>query len=97
MYYDEYLKCKQETIENKIKNAETKRTGENNHNSKKIICCNTEEIFNTIKEAGKYFNIKAYSHIGDVCLGKRNYCGKLPDGTPLKWMYYEDYLKERNK
>ena len=97
MYYDEYLKCKQETIENKIKNAETKRTGENNHNSKKIICCNTEEVFNTIKEAGKYFNIKAYSHIGDVCLGKRNYCGKLPDGTPLKWMYYEDYLKEHNK
>ena len=25
--------------------------------------------------------------------GKQNYAGKLSDGTPLKWMYYEDFLK----
>lgn len=24
---------------------------------------------------------------------KYKHCGKLPDGTPLKWMYYEDFLK----
>ena len=24
---------------------------------------------------------------------KYKHCGKLPDGTPLEWMYYEDFLK----
>jgi hypothetical protein len=26
--------------------------------------------------------------------GKRQY-GKLPDGTKLEWMYYEDYIKQQ--
>jgi len=26
--------------------------------------------------------------------GHTSYAGKLPDGTPLKWMYYDDYVEK---
>lgn len=39
----------------------------------KIICIETGIIFNSIKDANKFFNLKK-SHIGDVCRGKRNEC-----------------------
>lgn len=65
-----------------------------NPNSKKVICLTTNKIFNCIREAGEFYNIKSHSHITSCCKGKRTYCGKLPNGEPLQWMYYEDYLKQ---
>ena len=52
--------------------------------SKKVKCIETGEIFNSISEAKK---IMKASHIVDVLLGRRNYSGKLPDGTKLTWAY----------
>lgn len=62
--------------------------GENHYFAKKVICTTTGKIFNTIKEAKSYYQITS-SHISDCCKGKRDYCGKLEDGTKLQWKYIE--------
>lgn len=48
--------------------------------------------FDSIREAEEYFNM-GRSNISRCCKGEREYAGKLKDGTKLKWMYYEDYIK----
>lgn len=58
-----------------------------------VICLTTNKIFETIKSAGKEYGIKSTSRICQVCKGVYDYAGKLADGTKLKWMYYEDFLK----
>ena len=55
--------------------------------AKKVTCITTGKVFNTLKQAAEYYNIN--NDISECCRGKRNSCGKLPDGTPLKWKYYE--------
>ena len=61
-------------------------------NSKKIICYNTKEIFNSITEASKIKNISP-SNLGYCVNGKYDSCYKNKDGEPLYWCYYDDYLK----
>jgi len=56
---------------------------------KKVICLNTNEIFNSVKEAVRW------CHTGlSMCLsGNCKTGGKHPiTKEPLKWMYYNDYL-----
>lgn len=50
--------------------------------SKKVINLDTGEIFNSIKEAAKKYDLKD-THISRVCKGKRNKTGGF------KWKYYE--------
>ena len=57
--------------------------------SKKVICVTTCKIFNSLKDAGNYYNV-AKSHISNCCKEKRKSAGKLKDGTPLQWKYYYD-------
>lgn len=54
--------------------------------SKKVICVTTGKVFNSIKEAASYYNIKNKSDISRVCKGERNYCGEL-NGEKLVWEY----------
>lgn len=62
----------------------------------KVICLTDMKIYNSLKEASKnedYINICG----SGISLACRNYknskiCGKLKDGTPLIWMYLDDYL-----
>lgn len=58
----------------------------------KVICITTSKVFEKIIQASKEYNVNKTS-VSACCQGKRNYAGKLPDGTPLQWMYYEDFLK----
>ena len=58
--------------------------------SKKVICITTGEIFNSLKEAGSYYNV-AQSNISSCCRGRCKSVGKLPNGEPLKWKYLENY------
>ena len=62
--------------------------GKTPSNMKKVYCITTDKVFNSITEAGKFYNINC-SNIQRCCSKNRNYCGKLEDGTPLKWEYYE--------
>lgn len=50
---------------------------------RKVKCTTTNEIFNSISEAAERYKIER-SNIISCCKGKRNYCGKLKDGTCLK-------------
>lgn len=62
---------------------------------KKVICLNTKVIFNSIKQVEEQWSIK-HSGIIACCKGKRKSAGKHPiTNKPLKWMYYEDYLKQQ--
>lgn len=63
---------------------------------KKIICITTSKMFNNLKDASEFYNI-LQCNINRCCRKERNYCGKLEDGTKLKWMYYCEYLKLNNK
>jgi Zn finger protein HypA/HybF involved in hydrogenase expression len=61
-------------------------------NSKKVICINTMEVFNSIMGGSEYYNIPA-SNITMCCSNKRKSAGKHPiTNEPLQWMHYDDYL-----
>lgn len=59
---------------------------------KSVICITTGEIYQRIIDARKDKKQKSIK-ISDACNGKAKTAGKLPDGTKLQWMYYEDFLK----
>lgn len=65
--------------------------GGNNPNAKRVICLETGEVFDCIKDAKKaYGNID----ITGCCNGKQKSAGKHPiTKQKLHWMYYNDYLK----
>lgn len=56
----------------------------------KVKCITTEEIFNTIELARKFYKLKSNSGILSCCKGKRNYAGMLEDGTRLQWEYVKN-------
>jgi len=58
---------------------------------KSVICITTGEIFKSIAEASKIYNIPK-TRIGYCCRHKTNHA-KLQDGTEMVWMFYEEYLK----
>lgn len=59
---------------------------------KTAICITTGEIFEKIYDAERKYNVW-HTSIILCCKGKLKSSGKLPDGTKLVWMYYEDFLK----
>lgn len=82
MWYDEFLAAKEDDI--------MKRMEYRNSKAKKVICIETQEVFNSISEAKKWVgtgNVKAnVQH-------KAKSAGKHPEtGEPLHWMYYDEWL-----
>ena len=74
---------------NNIYNGKAVKIGKK-HN-KKVKCVTTNEIFNSIKEAREYFNIKSMSSISECCNKKRKSAGKHPiTKEKLEWEYYEN-------
>jgi len=62
----------------------------------KIICLNTNEIFNSMKDALIKYNMNS-NHISTCCKGKRKSAGKHPiTGEKLVWMYYEDWEAQQS-
>lgn len=51
-----------------------KKLGKSCGNTKKVVCVETGEVFNSIKEAEK---LTGLNHIGNCCRGERKRCGKL--------------------
>ena len=59
---------------------------------RKIICITTSEVFVRVIDVYKKYNIAKTTM--NRCLKKQSLsAGKLPDGTKLQWMYYDDFLK----
>lgn len=69
--------------------AIAKISGENNYQATKVICLNTGEIFNTVKQASEKYNTYD-TNISKCCKGGRKSSGILEDGTPIQWAYYEE-------
>ena len=87
-------KGKPHSEETKRKQSESqkgKHAGGNNPMARSVICLETKQAFDTIKDAQEWLgkgDIKQYLR------GKSKYAGKHPiTKQPLHWMYYEDYLK----
>jgi len=94
MYYSDYMKLKEKEITYKINYAINKIK---TFNKKRVICTTTDEVFECIKDGGKYYNIQNYGGITNCCKGNYQYCGMLEDGTRLQWKYYEDCCKYNKK
>ena len=63
-----------------------------NCSKKKVICLNNDKVFNSIKEASKYYKINN-SNIGECCKNKRLFTGEsLKTKEYLQWQYYDEYL-----
>lgn len=88
---------KERSEESKQKQREAmkgKYDGDKNPNAKAIICLDTLEVFNTLKEGAIWCGLKAQHSISMCCNKKRNSAGKHPiTNQPLHWMYYEEYLE----
>ena len=77
------FKHSKESLE-KMQNIHAEKEG------KKIKCLTTNEVFKSIGEASRKYDIKGKSNISECCIGKRKSAGKLPNGTKLKWEYWEE-------
>ena len=66
----------------------------NENHRKKVICVETNEIFDSLADATRKYSKTNTANISNCCKGKRNYCGTLEDGRKMHWKYYEDYIKE---
>ena len=63
--------------------------GEKNPRARKVICVETKQIFDTLKQAGEWCNISK-ENICQCCKGRQKTAGGY------HWKYLEDYLKESN-
>ena len=78
MYLDEYNSSSKEYIE-ELKNSTPPK-------KRKVECLTTGKQFDGPRQAGEYYNCER-RNILSCCYGQRNYCGKLEDGTHLKWHF----------
>lgn len=69
------------------------RSTKKNKRKRKVICKTTGEIFISVAEASKKYKLSD-ANICACCNGKRNYAGKLQDGTKLEWEYIDGKLIE---
>lgn len=89
MFYEDYLDAKAEDV---CKMMDQHMPGK----EKKIIYLNTDEIFNSIKEASEKTNINANS-ISQCCLHNRKSAGKDESGNPRVFMYFDEYMKQNGQ
>ena len=87
-WLDEYEKMTPEDILVHIKWSENK-------SKVKVICLNNNQVFESILDAMSFCKAKKRDGIVNCCKKRQSYSGKNPvTNEKLKWMYYEDYLKE---
>ena len=71
-----------------------KYTGSKSGRAKKVICLETKQVFNTIKEAGEWCGTNNVRH---HLKGRNEFAGKHPiTGEKLHWMYYDEYLEKES-
>ena len=59
--------------------------------AKKVLCIETQMIFNSLAEAAKYYNLANSSSITNAIKGIRKSAGKHPETkSPLHWKYLEE-------
>lgn len=91
-YYDDYLNMSKEEIKEAIE--ESKKNQWDNATEakhKKIVCLDERKVFNSIKEAAEYYNIKCRSGISQCLVGR---CKTYEGHT---WAYYDKYINMTNE
>lgn len=73
----------------------TKPPKKNNVNSKKVICLETSEVFDSSFSASKHLGVNR-SMIGECCRGQREKCGIKAHNNGYHFKFYNDYLNENN-
>ena len=97
-YYNDYKNMSKKEINNKIQKAKNySLKGNNNPSAKKVICLNTMQVFETVTNACEWCGC-GNGNLSSYCKNKlylqNKTRGKHPEtGEPLKWMYYDEYLK----
>lgn len=86
LWFDEYEKMTKDELEKFIKSKDNLNRKSTKKSTKKVICTTTGVVFDSMKEASEYYDCN-YSLIGECCKGRVRYCGKLKDGSELKWSY----------
>ena len=71
------------------KNPNFNKTGENSSNSRKVVCIETNQVFNTLKEAALFVGLKISSNIGTAIRTNRKAGG-------YHWMYLTSKPKVKN-
>ena len=67
-------------------------SGESNPNSKRVICLNTKQVFNTCLEAKEWCGTSISGYLNGRKTNK--HCGKHPEtGERLAWMFLDEYKK----
>lgn len=83
------VKFSEERI-NKMRNNRTYHYGKNHGRARKIICLNTNEVFDSMIDAVNKYDL-SYTTLVNCCKGRKKSCGKHPvTKEPLKWAYKED-------
>ena len=85
MWYSEYINMTSDEVETYIS------TNKYHPYTKKVVCVTTNQVFDSIKLAKNCYGANG---ISACCKGKIKSSGRLDDGTPLVWKYYDDYFKE---
>lgn len=83
MYYDEYL---EKNINNEFINLYA------SNKKKAVVCITTGELFKQVKDGADKYDV-CPSGVSSACQGKQKHSGTLPDGTKLKWMFYDRFLE----
>jgi len=75
----------------KMSEAQRKRAGNPSykidHFKRPVRCVTTDIVFESLKDACDYYDLKSSSSISEVCKGNRKTAGKLNNGTRLEWEY----------
>ncbi|HDK7176573.1 TPA: hypothetical protein PTV31_003190 [Clostridium botulinum] len=64
------------------------RCGNKHPNSKKVVCLNTGEVFESCNLATKQYRVS----VSKCCNKKELHSGRLKNGTKLVWRYYNEYI-----
>lgn len=86
-WLDEYENMSKEQVQEIVQEMIDRSSKE------KVVCVTTGKTFDSMTDAAIYYNRgkNGKNGISACCRGKQKYSGKLPDGTPLLWMYLSDY------
>lgn len=87
-YLDEYKQMTKEEINTLLSYK--------NMGKKKVICLNTLQIFDNAYEASMWCGLNNKLILQSCCRNEVRFAGVHPDtGEKLNWLYYKDYLKEK--
>ena len=96
MFLDDYKKLSEEEVNKKMIESKQGIKGTHNPKARKIVCLNTREEFELIKDASKKYGITK-SLVSSCCSGTYISVTSKVLGSKLVFRYYEDYIKLSEK